>query len=383
MKRTYSVIVILTGLAVLNGCVRTETKTTRSTLTDLGFIPSEVTVGAEFQPMIYINGSLLVGTSDGIWACNISTREWSKHGLQGMNVTAIFKHPEMENRLFAGVSTDYTSNYKTLYISKDGGAKWNAAGSPVYNTQENCYEDIYCFAARPGLPDQIYANLIGGTTIAVSTDCGETWHRFNYLNESYYAYPCNIVFLSGNPDVIFQGAESPLDDAWLGRYDINSNDPVLLGNFTKMVNSSTWSNRRPNELQTYSYTGENIYTGLEGALSKVTGNTSKFIFKYEQMDKGTSSDESLFYTYIKGIWVDPGDTKHILFGGKLNDDVQPMQLYETYDEGASIYRYTDKYEMENLCLLKIVPAGTSPALLFVDYNLKKVKVLLFNNDSGK
>lgn len=381
MTRLYSVFILLIVLVSFDGCDVSETKTGKGSLIDYGFIPADVTINPCFQQMIFNKNSLFVGTSDGIWECNITTCEWSKCGLEGMKITSLYKHPEIEDRFFAGVSSDNTSTYKTLYISEDGGTNWHTADAPVFDSLDDHYEDYYCFAARPGYPEQIYTNLVGGTMIAVSTDYGETWHRCNYAEESYISDPCNIVFLPDNPDVIFQGAESPLDDAWLGRYDINNNDPVILESFTKLVNSSIWSNRRPNELQTYDYAGQNIYIGLEGALAKVNGNSSTFIFKCEAAKKETNSDETLLYTYVKGIWVDPENTRHILFGGQLNNDVQPMQLYETYDEGATIDRYTDIYGMENPCLIKIVPTATLPALLFKDQHLKKVKVLLFNNDS--
>jgi hypothetical protein len=127
----------------------------------------------------------------------------------GMTITAIYKHPEVENTFFAGVRSDYSASFKTLYISKDGGKNWKAAANPIYSNHSGRYEEYMCFAARPGHPDHIYANLDGGTTIAVSTDGGNNWARMNNMEYSYFGYSSNIVFLHGNPDVIFQGSEHP------------------------------------------------------------------------------------------------------------------------------------------------------------------------------
>ncbi len=378
MKRVFLIafaaVVILTFQACKDSGNGPENK--NGELTDLGFLPAEVTITADFQPMVYFNGYLLTGTSDGIWRCNITTGEWSRGGLEGRSITALFVHPEINNKIYAGVHSDYSATTKSLFISDDGGTIWHEATTPVFNTLDNYYEDYLCFAVRPGQPQHIYANLLGGSMIAVSTDGGESWNRMNYKEESYFAYPCNITFMPDNADVIIQGSESPLDCAWLGQYEINESDPVILENFTKLVDIDTWSNRRPNELLTYSYTGDNIYVGQEGALSKVNGTSVKFIFKHEGSHKSIPSDEDLYYTYVKGIWVDPDNTDHIIFGGMLNNDTQPMQLYETYNEGITISRFTDKCGMENPCLLKIVPAPDLPALLFEDQNTGKVKIML-------
>lgn len=364
-------VFILISILLLSGCKKDDGLVPgNGTFTDYGFIPAEVTVIAEIQSMIFNDGCLFVPTTDGIWKCNLTTREWVRSGLEGKSVESIYKHPEIANSFFAGVSTDNTSSFKTLYLSDDGGESWHAAANPVYNNLDDCYEDYECFAARPGHPEQIYANLAGGAMIAVSTDGGENWIRMNHADESYMGYPCNIVFLPGEGDVIYQGAEAPLDCARLGSFNINSSDPVTLEDFTIIIDWDTWSNRRPNELQTYDFTGNSLYVGQEGALSIVNGTSTRFIFKSED-------DNNNPYTYIKGIWVDPDNPKHLLFGGMLNNEVQPMQLYETYDEGETIYRFTDKFGMENPCVLELTATSTYPAILISDLRRNKVKVLQY------
>lgn len=251
------------------------------TFTDHGFIPAEVHVPAEFQSMIYNDHRVFVATSDGIWKNDLATREWSRSGLDGKSISAIYRHPAIPDKFFAGVYSDNTDTFKTLYISADGGTSWTAAAAPVYDSVGNVYENYVSFAVRPDHSGHIYANTDGGATIAVSTDDGEHWARMNYLSSSYFGYQSCIAFLPGDAGHIFQGSENPLDDAWLGRYDIDAADPVLLDNYVQLIGISTWSNRRPTQLQTHSYTGGNLYVGNEGALSKVTGTAHKFIYKSE------------------------------------------------------------------------------------------------------
>ena len=340
---------------------------------DHGFIPAPLAAGnvaSEFQSLIHHNGHVFVATTDGIWKNNLSDKEWSRSGLDGNVITAIYKHPEVENKFFAGVRSDNSATFKTLYISIDGGNTWNAA-NPVYSNYSGRYEEYMCFAARPGHPDHIYANLDGGTTIAVSTDGGNNWARMNNMEYSYFGYQSNIVFLHNNPNAIFQGAEQPLDYAWLGRYVIDQTDPVQLQNFTTIIDNTTWSNRRPNQLKAFAHSPGNLYIGQEGALSKVTGSTNQFIFK---KDDGESP-----YSYIYGVWVNPANSKHILFGGGMSHIEQPMQLFETMDEGKTIHQFSEKFGLENPVVVDIVQTEKYPAILLNDRDANKVKLVVYKS----
>jgi len=341
--------------------------------TDHGFIPDAVHVSAEFQSMIYNDGYVLVATSDGIWKNQLETKEWSRSGLEGRDISAIYRHPEIAGRFFAGAYSDGTDTSRTLYISEDGGATWVAAEAGLYDDENDVYENYVSFAARPGNPQHIYANTDGGATIAVSKDGGGHWARMNYLSSGYFGYQSCIAFIPGDQTHIFQGSENPLDDAWLGSYDIDDADPVLLDNYIRLVGIETWSNRRPTQLQAHNYTGKNLYIGNEGALSKVTGSTHKFIYKSDgEADKP--------YSYIYGIWVDPADTNHLLFGGSLNSATQPMQLYETHDEGITFHRFADMFDLANPQVCEIIDTDPYPAILLDDVSADKVKLIVYKPD---
>ena len=209
--------------------------------------------------------------------------------------------------------------------------------------------------------------------IAVSTDGGMTWTRMNHEQHANFGYQSNIVFLPDNADQLFQGSENPFDDAWLGRYDIDTNDPVLLTNFTKVVDMSIFGNRRPVELQTHAYTGNSLYVGQEGALAKVTGTTTKFIFKAEE------GNPAVPYAYIYGIWIDPKDTKHLLFGGAVNGDQTALSLFETLDEGKHIRQLKDDPSLASAQVVKIVATDTDPAIVLYDPATKKIRLFLYKS----
>jgi hypothetical protein len=358
-----------------SGCQKNPDDTDRpqpgtGTLIDQGFIPALVNTDVVFfQAALYNNGFVFVATSDGVWKNEINTKQWSRAGLNGKRITALYKHPELPGKFFAGVQSDGKAMTKTVYLTSDGGNTWSAANQPVFENTLLQYENYACFAARPGHPNHIYANVEGGAMIAVSLDGGENWVRMNNMEESYFGYAAAITFVPGNAAKIIQGAEAPLDDAWLASYDIDPNNPVLLTNYTKLIDMQHWGNRRPNKLQTHTYTGAAIYVGQEGALSKVVDGATQFIFK--------SNDGDAEYPYIKGIWVDPADTNHLLFGGLLNHSEQPMSLYETYDQGKTIKRIENKMGIANPQIKDIVSTDSYPAIIVNDQQADKVKLLLY------
>ncbi|GAB3788778.1 hypothetical protein GCM10028818_56020 [Spirosoma horti] len=374
----FSTFLVITLSCMTQDHAGVSPQTGQGTLIDHGSIPVPVEGHSEFaenefQTATYQNHFVFVATSDGLWKNNLLTKEWSRSGLKGKRVSCIFRHPTIENKLFAGIKPDEHSPEKTLFISNDGGATWQAAQSPVYDELENRYEIYVSLAVRPNHPDQIYAN-IGGTMIAVSTDGGLNWQRMNHEQHSDLGYRSAIVFLPNNADQIFQGSENPFDDAWLGRYDIDPSDPVKLKNFTKVVDMGVFGNRRPVELQTHAYTGNSIYVGQEGALAKVSGTTPQFIFKAEE------ANPAVPYTYIYGIWVDPKDTHHILFGGALNAESQPsLSLFETFDEGKDSKPVTADPTLATAEVSKIVPTDTYPAIVLYDPTTKRIRLFLYKS----
>jgi hypothetical protein len=372
MNKNKLTALIIAALVIMVSCHKEDVKPDNSRFIDHGFIPAQVSIFSNsftFQTAIHHDNHVFVATSDGLWKNNLTTKQWSRAGFDGKTVTLIYKHPTIANKLFAGTQSNETSEDKTFHISIDGGATWQAADAPIFDNANNKYENYVCLAVRPDHPDHIYANMEGGTTIAISKDGGLSWARMNNQSDSYFGYGSVIVFLPGNANQIYQGSENPLDDAWLGKYDIDETDPISITNFEKIIDTQTWENRRPNELQTYSFVPNAIYVGQEGALSKVTGTTNKFIYK--------SENDNYPYSYIQAIWADPANTDHLLFGGFLNNAEQPMSLYETYDEGETIARIEDKLELDNPLVMEIISTNTYPAIILEDYDKHKVKLALY------
>lgn len=334
--------------------------------TDHGFIPdTDITIISPFQTAVYHNGNILIATTKGVWKNNITTQVWENVGLQDKIITFIYKHPTIPGKIFAGALID-ANNTTPLFISNDGGSTWTAAG--------NGAEVLSNIVARPNNPNQLYAGTYYGYNFMISTDGGNNWVYFNNGSGGAIGYPVTLAFLPSNSTQLFYGSENPLDNAELDRYDINTSYPTQLDNLTTIVDNTIWSNRRPDKLQTYSYTGNYVYVGQEGALSKVnTDNTNDVAFIYK-----SNGEPEKPYTYIYAHWVDATDMNHLVFGGNINgDNTGLMQLYETYDEGTTFHRYTNLFGLTAPMIRDIVEIDAGKlAIIIKDQYANTVKLLV-------
>ncbi|MBI3134386.1 MAG: T9SS type A sorting domain-containing protein [Bacteroidetes bacterium] len=368
--------ITITFIFLLTLLDTTKLQAQNAIFTDHGFIPvasiSASSGAAEFQSAIYNNGDVFIATTDGIWKNNITSQVWSPAGLQGIQIASLFQHPDSPDKFYAGAYINLpppSTNTNPLFISEDGGLTWNPATAPVN-------ENYYAFAVRPGNPNHVYAN-VEAANIAVSADGGETWDFMNHNTGGYFGYQSCIAFTPLNPNQIYQGSENPMDCAWLGKYDIDLTDPFILSNFETVVDGQCgggpWENRRPDELRTFANNSDNLYVGQEGALSKVSPqglNQTEFLYL-------SNGEPDKPYSYIYAIWVDPLDTNHLIFGGALNNNAQPMQLYETYTEGDTFYRYTQTFDLTNPMVLEIVDIGGGMvAVVLNDQNENRVKLIV-------
>lgn len=381
MRKVFWKVTSIIGMFWLTlGCNIDEVKMPepgKTQLKDLGELPAKVEVAPGFKPAVFISEKAVVATSDGVWEYNTTTSKWARLGLEGKEVTLVYAHPQIANLLFAGINTNVHEGEKSLFRSEDGGKKWVAAETLIYDNLDKKYEIYYDMVVRPNHPDHIYANM-SGTTIAVSTDRGKNWKRVNDKDDSSFGYQSNLVFLPGQPTKIYQGSENPLDYAWLGEYDIDSSNPSKMGEGKLLVNIDTWSNRRPVELITNTFTGNAIYVGQEGALSKVVDGKSTYIFKVDQQEELKAGQTKFPYAYIYGVWVNPGNTQHLLFGGAVNNEQETLSLFETIDEGKTIVKFETKLGMTEPFVHKILHTESGPIVLVSDRANNQVKLFKYN-----
>ncbi len=340
--------------------------------TDHGFIPdTDITIISPFQTAVYHDGNILIATSKGVWKNNIATQIWENVGLQDKKITLLYKHPGISDKIFAGALTD-ANNTEPLFVSNNGGITWTAVN--------NVAESLSNIVARPNNPNHLYAGTYYGYNFMISTDGGNNWVYYNNGGGGATGYPVTLAFLPSNNNQLFYGSENPMDNAELKRFDINTSYPTQLDNLTTIVDNTIWSNRRPDKLQTYSYTGNYVYVGQEGALSKVnTDSTNDVVFIYK-----SNGEPQKPYTYMYAHWTDPNDINHIVFGGNLNgDNTGLMQLYETYDEGSTYHRYTNLFGLTAPMIKDIVEINDGKlAIVIANQYDNTVKLIVMEPSSS-
>jgi hypothetical protein len=225
-----------------------------------------------------------------------------------------------------------------FYISADGGRSWTGHGDGLFAPFEQQYVPMADLAVQPASsgPPVLYANM-SGASLARSRDLGNTWEYVAGSAGIYLQSDCYIHILPDVSNTLYQGCEAPLDQAWVGTYDITTLDTTSLGPPFKVIPSDEATgigNRRPNGFASTPADPSTLYVGLEGALVALHGSSWEWLWK---ADPSVATSSGGHYTYVRTIWIDPADPQHMIFGGgDSTGDVQRAGLYETRTRGATV-----------------------------------------------
>lgn len=328
---------------------------------DLGELPAPASTALNHTPMVVSGGRVLVGSSDGVWARPLDgSGDWASVGLEGVSVFATRRHPTLEATVFAAGQPVADLEAAPFYRSDDGGSTWVPSAVWPRNVFDQSTEPFFDLAVAPDDPDRLYANL-AGPSVAISTDGGITWALANGETEVFFGDPCVMHVLESQPDTLFQGCEAPLDNAWVATQSIDAADPFTLANFTFVVGGPDFAleNRRPNSFASGPARPSTLYAGLEGALIALDGSGFEFVFHAED----GSTDPP--YAYITGIWLDPGDPDHLVFGGGVNGENTVLSLFETRDHGATVRRIRAPGSFVDPAVEQIVAVGDGDLAVLV------------------
>jgi hypothetical protein len=319
-------------------------------------VPAPASTRLNHTPMLIRGNSVFVGTEDGIWHKRISSSDdWERiDDLAGVRIFAVRRDPRDADTFFAAGEPVDDREAAPFYRSDDGGDTWEPSTTWPRNPFDDSTETFFDFVVAPDDSDRLYANL-SGQSIAISTDGGDTWTLANGATEVNFGDPCVLHILRAQPRKLYQGCEAPLDDAWVATYDIDTNDPFNLNNFTFVAGGLDFAlgNRRPNSIASSSARPDTVYVGLEGALIALEGTTFEPVFQVA--DDGS---DDLPYAFIKGIWVDPNDDQHLIFGGGINGVNTELSLFETRDHGETIEQLAGPDEsLSDPSVEQILPFG--------------------------
>lgn len=283
-----------------------------ATMTSLGVIPGATQATA----IAVAGGEVFVGTDVGVFRRALdASSEWTLAGLAGLEVTVVRAHPTDSRLLVAGIVGGLGP---PVFISVDGGTNWTQTGDEFLPMPP---EPAIYDSAHDVAFDSAGAILVNANASAIvrSNDRGASWM---YVDGSpgHFGYAC---YLAVDGPTLLQGCELPLDSAWIDRMELT---PAGLGPRTRVVGLEQISNRRPNALVTSPHYPGRVWAGLEGGLIWIEGSTWGWIYQ--------ATEETADYVYVRGVWIDPDDRRHLVFGGIGNAEGR-LPLLETFDDGES------------------------------------------------
>lgn len=305
------------------------------------------------EPLLVLDDTLLLGTSDGVWRRPLSgTAEWQRAGLDGLAIHAVAANSDGSRIIAAGFDPGDETG-PTAWYSTDSGLSWIPAaewprGEPGSPEGEVSFR-FYALEPDPVDADVIYGNL-DADTVAVTVDGGATWLMANGVTSPNFGYAC-VPYRPSSRPILLQGCEVPLDVAWVGARRVIEVDRFQLPDFRYVYgrpHSEELRNRRINSIAAPSRLNDRVLVGVEGGLvlltstsglwTGLTDTTAEWLFRRE-VETGSP------YPYIRAIATLDADGHHVLFGGPLQDDNLELSLYETTNNGRTVWQLDAPFEL--------------------------------------
>jgi hypothetical protein len=324
---------------------------------ELRDVPEDIVGTSNISPLVVQGDRVLLGTVNGVYEAPLAERRnWRQVGAAGLKVHVI---REIRPGILLAAGEPASSSVSSMFRSENGGATWTALATVPRSASGAAYT-VYDVAAAPS-GDLVYANL-EGASVAFSTDLGRSFRFTNGLTEPYFGYACVIHFIPQQPQRLYQGCEAPLDDAWIGYYEINAASPGTLGGVTKVMrgamqdSETNLSNRRPSLLASRAGV---LYAGVEGGFLSLQSNaTPRWWYR---VLSGQASARP--YTYVRAAWLNPRDDRHAIWGGLVPDDTSRWSMYESRDGGQSSTLIAAPRSFNLPAIQQIAPTGQRDELV--------------------
>ena len=344
---------------------------------DLGRLPA----AKEAWTIAVLGDRAYVGTSDGVLTRSLSRAEpWRAIGPGGLNVHALRVWQAPEPTLYA-FGYPERAGTRPVYRSTDGGETWVPGGDGLRSIRTGAWLGVHHVAIKPSAashPMPVLYGVVSGTNIARSRDRGATWEMVRGQAEEMATYDCLLHVLGST---LYQGCEAPLDHAWVRAFDIAQDDRPTLGNGTLAIDGI--ENRRINGFATFvghATAAQRLYVGVEGGLvSLAPSGQWRWLHKFTQT--------SPRYTYVRSIWVNPSDERHIVFGGGEEASLSDRAgLWETRDGGETVRPMPNPlgidFGLAGVPAATVMPDGRG-FLMLVDEGERGRRVVLWNGRRGR
>lgn len=299
------------------------------------------------ETLVVTNDTLLLGTADGVWRRPLGgTADWERAGLEGRTVQALAQSADGARLVAAGYDAR-DEQLPTAWYSLTGGQDWIAAAAwPRAAPGQPDAGVGFRFAALEPDPldaDVLYGNL-DADTVAVTVDGGATWLLSDGATMPNFGYPC-VAHRPRGARVLLQGCELPLDVAWVGARDVDSDDRFTLANFRFLFgypDLQEIGNRRINSIVPVSGRDDRILVGVEGGLLELTATDGEWSHR-DAIDshvlyRSDGDNPNRPYAYIRAIAPLSSTGRRVLFGGTVNGANAVLSLFETTNGGLTVRR---------------------------------------------
>ena len=280
---------------------------------------------------------MLLATGNGVFrrALDAST-PWAPSGLPGQLVDVIYPSQLDDHVVLAGLAAEGSDlTTPSVQRSEDGGKTWTSVGAAFRDPFESdfaktdVYDSIASITSYTAAGKETFFVNGSGLNLARSPNGKD----FTFIDGSGEAAigECRSYAAATLGAFVYQGCEAPLDSAWLRRLKLDAKNGDA---GESLLTISDLGNRMPNVLTSSTADPGALYMGVEGGLVRWMAGKYSWVFKSE----GSSSPVP--YIYVRAVWVDPCDAKHIVFAG-LEQGINPLgDVYETPDGGKTFKHVT-------------------------------------------
>jgi hypothetical protein len=369
------VLIIALGMA---GCgVQEGNVSEKSHLFELTELRESVATGINFQikqSAVYYNGQILIGTTSGIWSYELESGNWNQTAFDEFMIPALYQRLDMPERMYAAILKMDERDTETIHFSTNGGVTWEPAAELPIHEETGHFPAFSYFAARPGYSDHLYAviNNNYGWDIASTADGGLTWLKAHIdVGDKYHEHRVISFLPDDDSKLLMASTNLDTDQSYIGVLEIDENDAHLLSNYEVVLEKQNLGRKKVTYSTYTNVLGHNIYMGHRGALSAITLpiGASRYIYIHDESEH--------FVPEIHAIWVNSENPDHLLFGGSVPQTMNNIFLYETFDNGETVFEFNDLMGMSNPQIVDIIQTDLFPVVIINDMARQSIRLFRY------
>jgi hypothetical protein len=347
-------VLLLSSIFLFNSCFRDNEPDFSYEWIDYQELQGNVTGSA----VAALGNRIIVGTEDGIQYFTVgSNAQWTQSNLRGIQITALFVHPFIQNLVIATTDPNASGNTNTnpfpIYRSTDSGATWTGIQTGLKLEGSSVVPTIQSITWKLIEEAQIgrrYADMyvsVSGSGVARSRDDGVTWQLIKGSISAENSTKCHVNVMQSFYTDLYLGCELPGNQTFVEIIDLNQDNYQTLPTSNRFITTSQLGQKAVVGLKPSYFTPGLSYGLLKGGLIAIVKNEFKWVFDYS-----TAGGQTL-NTTLTTFWINPSDLNDLVFGGYENTDNNTFSLYSTPDHGKT-FKLIEPPSFMNLSSPKIM-----------------------------